>query len=639
MPALHDGQTPVLPLKSWRVTNFKSVPEANIEFAPLTLLVGSNSSGKSTILQSILLVTQAAQAGAEGSTFPLNGTLTSLGGFRDVVHAFASRKEVSLGGVFSLGEHDAAQLGTAGPRTTLNSAGVRRTPVERLNMSWQISFDSPGMNEPGAAELSRVLVSVKSSTDATRPEAAIAFDLYANRRGQGEISEDAERLRVGRLVWPTRQEFALGYVGEFTGYPPLDYEVGGLYLRAGIPHNVLVPWRLENLAAQAWVEIRTERPIWTGALGPGPRGRYLSMPTASREAGDRGREVVDRWSEIAVDEISRWDLERRETPLSLAAVLAQSTSRIPGEERQLLRALVDELITSVTDSLDMGEPVLAPPEIGAAESLNDVMSELHRFFRERVVYLGPLRQDPQVAYKSAPVGAEGFIGTKGEFLAPVLHTFRLREVLCPLEDGSVEPKRLTEALDYWVQQLDLVDAVQTKDLARLGIQVSVQRGELTDLDLTSVGVGVSQVLPLLVMCLLTPPGSLLLIEQPELHLHPALQQRLGDFLLACARSGRQLLVETHSEHIVSRLRLRVAEDPSDEVLKTICFMFAEQEDGRSNFRPVSVTPFGALEQWPRGFFDQAAEESKRIIERGLGKKVDRISEVVPTSPVLPGEPE
>ncbi|WP_162528596.1 AAA family ATPase [Mycolicibacterium sp. CBMA 361] len=90
-----------------------------------------------------------------------------------------------------------------------------------------------------------------------------------------------------------------------------------------------------------------------------------------------------------------------------------------------------------------------------------------------------------------------------------------------------------------------------------------------DLDLTSVGTGVSQVLPVLVMCLQAPPGSLLLIEQPELHLNPAVQQKLADFLLAIAASGRQLLVETHSDYLITRLRLRTAKDPTEDTRNRI----------------------------------------------------------------------
>ena len=115
------------------------------------------------------------------------------------------------------------------------------------------------------------------------------------------------------------------------------------------------------------------------------------------------------------------------------------------------------------------------------------------------------------------------------------------------------------------------------------------------------------------------------MEQPELHLHPALQHRLGDFLLACARNGKQLIVETHSDHLVTRLRRRIAESDSNEPLLAVKLIFVERTRGRTTFSPVEVTPFGTLPHWPAGFFDQSSSESKEIVRAGVEKR-KRISE-------------
>ncbi len=178
-------------------------------------------------------------------------------------------------------------------------------------------------------------------------------------------------------------------------------------------------------------------------------------------------------------------------------------------------------------------------------------------------------------------------------------------------------------MDRWAQRLEIADEVQTTDLARLGIQISVRRGGVGPVDITSVGVGVSQLLPVIVMCLTAEPGTVILLEQPELHLHPALQQRLADFLLACARSGRQLIVETHSEYLVSRLRRRIAEDETDELVRNVALYFVEQVDDASRFRHVPVNEYGGLEEWPTGFFDQAAKDSHALLEAGLSKRAQR----------------
>ena len=180
--------------------------------------------------------------------------------------------------------------------------------------------------------------------------------------------------------------------------------------------------------------------------------------------------------------------------------------------------------------------------------------------------------------------------------------------------------KLVEAVDSWAKHLGLVEGVLIEDRAAEGIRIKVKpHGMDSSVPLTSVGVGVSQLLPVLVLCLLAEPGSVILLEQPELHLHPALQQRLADFFIAMVRSGRQLIVETHSEYMVSRLRRRIVEDPDDELLGMAKVIFAERdwETGLSSYREVELSPLGAIEEWPAGFFDQAAEEERAIIMGGV----------------------
>ena len=113
--------------------------------------------------------------------------------------------------------------------------------------------------------------------------------------------------------------------------------------------------------------------------------------------------------------------------------------------------------------------------------------------------------------------------------------------------------------------------------------------------LTSVGIGVSQLLPVLVLCL------------------------LADFFIAMVRSGRQLIVEAYSEYMVSRLRRRIVEDPDDELLGMSKVIFAERdrETGLTGYREVELSPLGTIEEWPAGFFDQAAEEERAIIMGGV----------------------
>jgi predicted ATPase len=111
-----------------------------------------------------------------------------------------------------------------------------------------------------------------------------------------------------------------------------------------------------------------------------------------------------------------------------------------------------------------------------------------------------------------------------------------------------------------------------------------------------------------------------LLEQPELHLHPAPQQVLGDFLLAIAESGRQLIVETHSEYLINRLRLRVAEDEFGETEGLVRIWYTTRTEGQTSFKEMDPDRFGSFAEWPAGFFDQSPIESERILRAVANKR-------------------
>ena len=140
--------------------------------------------------------------------------------------------------------------------------------------------------------------------------------------------------------------------------------------------------------------------------------------------------------------------------------------------------------------------------------------------------------------------------------------------------------------------------------------------------LSDVGVGVSQALPVIVNCLKSYEGDLLLFEQPELHLHPALQKKMAEFLLIFARNGRQIIAETHSEHIVTRLRSLAAQDRDNETHKYAQLLFAAKDNtGNTNYTPAEINQYGGIsEDWPDGFIDESAKATKELLVAGLEKK-------------------
>ena len=131
-----------------------------------------------------------------------------------------------------------------------------------------------------------------------------------------------------------------------------------------------------------------------------------------------------------------------------------------------------------------------------------------------------------------------------------------------------------------------------------------------------MGIGVSQVLPVLVLCYYVPEGSTIILEQPELHLHPAAQARLADVLIDVIKNRNiQILLESHSEHLLRRLQRRIAEEvicPDDTAL-----YFCEMRDGESKLRKLKVDMFGEIENWPEDFFGDLLGELVGAFDAGL----------------------
>lgn len=144
--------------------------------------------------------------------------------------------------------------------------------------------------------------------------------------------------------------------------------------------------------------------------------------------------------------------------------------------------------------------------------------------------------------------------------------------------------------------------------------------------LTNVGVGVSQVLPIVVSALLAPRTSLLIFEQPELHLHPRVQARIADFFVALMMDGKQCLVETHSEYMIDRLRRRIAEQKSEEIRRKVSIYFTEKLGDNTVCRPIKLNKYGSVENWPKDFFDQSQMETRRILEAAAEKRTQERSD-------------
>lgn len=173
-------------------------------------------------------------------------------------------------------------------------------------------------------------------------------------------------------------------------------------------------------------------------------------------------------------------------------------------------------------------------------------------------------------------------------------------------------KRLTveEYVAYWLKELELIDEFHVQQIVEVGnlyqvlLKISSQSPEVK---ITDVGFGVSQILPVITLCYYAPEGSTLIIEQPEIHLHPKVQAGLADvFIDAIEKKNIRIILESHSEHLLRRLQRRIAEEKFSS--DSSALYFCEATKGESVLKQLEIDLYGNILNWPQGFFgDEMAE--------------------------------
>ena len=243
-----------------------------------------------------------------------------------------------------------------------------------------------------------------------------------------------------------------------------------------------------------------------------------------------------------------------------------------------------------------------------AQFLSDLETAYEAEF-DHLYYLGPLRVRPSRDYVwtgTRPVD----VGTSGERTIEALVAATAGEELRSL--GAKKKRRpLQEVVAHWLKHLGLIDSFSIEEVApgsnRWMAKVCVQKGG-PSVPLTDVGTGVSQVLPVITLLQYVPEDSTVIFEQPEIHLHPLAQAGLADVIIQAAIHRRvQVIIESHSEHLLLRLQRRIAEaELSSEKVK---LYFAEAKNGVSALVPLDVDLMGSIRNWPNNFMGDAFNET------------------------------
>jgi predicted ATPase len=495
--------------------NFKAIKSRlALDLRPLTILCGSNSCGKSSILQSVLLLKQTIESQGPGQILLANGRLAHLGSLENIVYDHDETRDVHLEYVFPLNSGSPNQVRTG---TTISPFVVRhlvrggQMPPDglQLRLSVSLSSRSSGQYRKGL-----------------KPTVVESFKAAVENHGSNSNGDNP---------WPqvslTRDDVAKTYIIEW--------------------HNIEDP--------------------------------YTEPESHTRTVSSGGTRDRVKFSHLFPISFSRLGGTSRSSPLGATF------------------ARVYRWLTYAR--------------------------EVVRFSMGSINYLGPLREEPARRYVYEDEVVE--VGVKGENAAYLYMLERNRKLGDYLqydeESGGFTRRhnvKFGRAVDDNLSAMGIENLhSKTTENGIISLMMSAQVGDATPVNIADVGFGVSQVFPIVVAGLRTPVGSCLMLEQPEIHLHPKLQMQMADFLLSLAQTGRQVLVETHSDHVVNRLVRRIVEDPSGELARLVGIYFIEASAEGSQAQEVQVDAERGIVNWPQGFFDQAPNEQVRIIEAGLQKRL------------------
>ena len=240
---------------------------------------------------------------------------------------------------------------------------------------------------------------------------------------------------------------------------------------------------------------------------------------------------------------------------------------------------------------------------------------------DSIYYLGPLREYPQRQYNWAGSMPQD-VGRHGERTMEAMLAATARNEHRSLGFRK-RYKSFQEMIAHWLRRLGLIHDFQMEEIGANMYRAMVRTPQTNvPTPLTDVGFGVSQVLPMLVLLYYVPEKSTVLMEQPEIHLHPAVQSGLADVMLNVAKARNvQIVVESHSEHLMRRLQRRVAEEKvSSEDVK---LYFVSSNKGAAQLSDLRLNEWGAIESWPDNFFGDEMGEMAAISEASLRRRMEQ----------------
>lgn len=346
--------------------------------------------------------------------------------------------------------------------------------------------------------------------------------------------------------------------------------------------------------------------VLTGANGAGKTSVLHSLLLARQMARQPGRNHVELNGVDTLELGGPDDVIHREAGDDVATIEVVDTEE--KRWRWSFRA------ASTIDSRTLNATVVDRPD-GYSGTLSGTAPQFCYLCAER---LGPR----DVLSASAADVTELDVGSRGEFVAQVLASFDRSRVRTGRVEGSSTETQVEDLLhqtESWMAKIvrpTQIDAEWFPDtsVTRLRFKTPGLRTEWTRAP--NAGFGISYALPIVVAALRAEVGGLLLVENPEAHLHPAGQSRIGGFLAQVAADGVQIFLETHSDHVLNGIRVAVADGSVGLLPERVAIHFFRGEDDEGPIlQSLELKRTGQISAWPTGFFDQTQVDLAALASR------------------------
>ncbi|MDM8536035.1 DUF3696 domain-containing protein [Desulfobacterales bacterium HSG17] len=552
------------------IENFKGILEpVRIELKPITLLFGPNSAGKSTIVQALHYAHEIFERNnTNPDTTLLGGDSIDLGGFEAMVHQHDKTKAIQIGFEIDLQKedlpvyHDGFEtfgtdyLDMAESGYLLDTISRVKEAVVDITIKWSEQLEKPYISSYMVKTNGSKLITIDSSSDALQIYISKINPFNPVFFDEGVNPEDVRQEFIRVLK---QEDISSEVESEDSEDDILSDNTGFTMLSALMTY------------------MKFEKGI------PG-----LTQPINLH----RQNSALPRWEKNLVLDGGIW------------------AENLEIEDEPNFTRLLSSLI------------------VGPGELIRDELRKL--------CYVGPLREVPKrshrpafssddsrwsnglAAYDTLFFSSEAFIDKVNEWMTQEerLNSGYSVEIKKYRELGADHPLMLALLQNRILDEdIDLRDQL----LALPVMRRLLIRDEAKDIELApqDIGVGISQVLPVIVAAMHHKTG-LVVIEQPELHIHPAFQVALGDLFVEQVRTCPDLtfILETHSEHLLLRFLRRIRETGENEapenrtlIPEELSIYFIEQGDAGIVCKPIRVDRDGDfIDRWPHGFFDERAGE-------------------------------